>query len=123
MKNLAASLLVAVAILAATNSHAACVRVALIDESGVIIKPDGLVIGIEIGDAPVFTTPLPAHHEQRVVGPVACPREVVDPIKNLFDLSCASEQAMRQAAVTNGQDVAYVLQRCEDLAAAIRSAR
>lgn len=106
--------------LAATSAEAGCVRVALLDESGTIIKPDGLVVGIQIGTEPVFPQALPDHHERKVVGPVECPREVIDPVRDLYNLSCASDQAMSQASVNNSQSILVVQQRCQELAAALQ---
>lgn len=107
---------------AATVANAGCVRVALLDESGAIIKPDGLVVGLLIGAEPVFPQALPGHRERKVVGPVACPRDVIDPVRDLYNLSCASGQAMRQAAINNAQNIDIVRQRCQQLATALQTA-
>lgn len=123
MKNLLAVFVLLAAGLSVTHAEARCVRVALLDQNGSVVQPNGLVIGIEIGENPVFTQALPEHRNQRVIGAVDCPREVIDPIRNLYTLSCASEQAMRQTSINNSQSVLVVQQRCQELEAALLAGR
>lgn len=122
MRILSAVLVFFVASLAVSSVQARCVRVALLDVNGAIILPNGLVVGIEVGAAPVFPGPLPTHHEQKVVGPVNCPREVIDPIRDFYNLSCVSEQARSQASLNNAQSIFVVEQRCRELETALKSA-
>lgn len=122
MKVIVALMMLAAAIVAASSVQAACVRVALLDERGEIIIPDGLVVGMEVGTDPVFPLPLPAHRERKVIGPVKCPREVFEPIRDLYNLSCLTEQARRQASMSNSQSIMVVEHRCQELAAALTSA-
>jgi hypothetical protein len=98
---------------------AQCVEVALIDDAGKPILSNGLVTGMVIGDAPVFIAEMPPHRERRVIGPVACPADLTREVTNLYNLSCTSETARRQAAETNGTSLDIILQRCEDMNTAL----
>ncbi|NKB44921.1 MAG: hypothetical protein GKS03_11650 [Alphaproteobacteria bacterium] len=101
---------------------ASCVTIALLDDAGAVIKPNGLVVGIKIGADPVFVIQLPPHAAQREVGPTACTPNVIKPIQDLYNLSCRSEQAMMQAAESNARRLDFIMQRCIDLKAALVSA-
>jgi hypothetical protein len=122
MRTLYCLALAAVVCVLSQNASASCITVALLDEYGAVIKPDGLVIGIKVVDEPVFVNELPSHRERREVFPTACPPEVIKSIQDLYNLSCQSEQAMQQAAESNSTTVDLVRQRCGDLTAALTSA-
>jgi len=107
----------------ASMASAQCVTVALIDDGGKVIIPDGLVTGVMVGEEPVFVTALPEHRSRRVVGSVACPAEVIEPVVDLFNLSCRNEQAMRQASVNNDTSFEVVQQRCVALRQAVAAAQ
>ncbi len=108
--------------LSAQGASASCVTVALLDEAGLVVKPDGLVVGIKVGSAPVFVQQLPSHATRREVGQVSCPPNVIQQVRSLFDLSCRSEQAMRQVAENNTARLDAIRQRCESLQTALKSA-
>lgn len=118
------SLVIMILVMAnAPGVRAQCVTVALIDEGGQVVKPDGLVTGVLVGDDPVFVTALPEHRERRVVGSVACTPEIIGPVVQLYNLSCRNEQAMRQATVNNDTTFEVVRERCQDLARAVAAAQ
>ena len=108
--------------LSAQSAFASCVTVALLDEAGLVIKPNGLVVGIKVGDGPVFVQQLPPYAAQREVGPVSCPRDVIRQVQDLYNLSCRSEQAMMQVAENNTARLAAIRQRCVELRIALASA-
>lgn len=103
----------------AQSAHAACVKIALLDVAGSVVKPNGLVSGIKVGDKTVFVQTLPPHDSQREIGSVNCTPEIKKAIQNLYNLSCRSDQAMLQAAENNTQRIDVVRQRCVDLRAAL----
>lgn len=121
MRNVCALLLLGAMCVTAQSAYAACVKVALLDVAGSVVKPNGLVSGIQIGDKTVFIQTLPPHHSQREIGSVACPLEINQAIQNLYNLSCRSGQAMQQAAENNAQRIDVVRQRCLDLRVALAS--
>ncbi|MDG2244559.1 MAG: hypothetical protein P8L66_13835 [Rhodospirillaceae bacterium] len=108
--------------LSVQGASASCVTVALLDDAGLVVKPDGLVVGIRVGSAPVFVQQLPPHATQREVGQVSCPPNVIQRVRSLFDLSCRSEQAMMQVAENNSARLDAIRQRCVDLQTALKSA-
>lgn len=122
MRTLVGMLFAVVTFFASQYSSASCVTIALLDEAGAIIKPNGLVVGFKIGDTPVFPTAIPNHVSQREVGPTTCSPEVLKPVQDLYNLSCRSDQAMRQVAENNGQQFQAVRQQCVALRAALLSA-
>ncbi|MGY8963639.1 MAG: hypothetical protein ACKVKT_08800 [Rhodospirillales bacterium] len=105
----------------AQSAHAACVKIALLDVAGSVIKPNGLVPGIKIGDTAVFIHELPPHDSQREIGSVNCTPEIKQAIEKVYNLSCRSDQAMMQAAESNTQRIGVVHQRCADLKSAIEA--
>lgn len=122
MRNLLSMVFFLTCVFSGQTAAASCVTIALLDESGAIIKPDGLVVGFKVGDTPIFPTPIPAHVSQREVGPITCSHEIIRPMRGLYDLSCRTDQAMRQTAENNRQQYLVVRQQCSALNAALVSA-
>ena len=117
------SIVLAMSVMLSTQGAlASCVTVALLDEAGLVIKPNGLVVGIKVGDAPVFVQQLPPYATQREVGPAACPQEVIRQVRELYNLSCRSEQAMMQVAENNTKRLDAIRQRCTELNTALVTA-
>jgi hypothetical protein len=98
---------------------AACVRVALLDDAGSVIKPNGLVIAVMVGESPIFARPLPPHRDRRIIGATECAPEDTKPLVDLYNLSCSTEQTMRQASENNATSFTAVLQRCAELKQAL----
>lgn len=121
MRNVCVLLLLAAMCVTAQSASAACVKIALLDVAGSVIKPNGLVSGIKIGGKAVFVQGLPPHDSQREIGSINCTPEITQAIQSLYNLSCRSEQAMLQAAENNTQRVNVVRQRCTDMRAALQS--
>ncbi len=103
--------------------HASCVTIALLDEAGSVVKPNGLVTAFKVGQSPIFMRELPAHTEQREVGVVGCPPEVIRPVQDIYNASCLNDEAQQLTARTNGTTVKAVLEQCNALAEAISSAQ
>jgi hypothetical protein len=104
-------------------AHASCVTIALLDEAGSVVKPNGLVTAIKVGQTPIFVQELPTHTEQREVGVVGCPPEVLRPVEDIYNTSCVDEEALQLTATNNGTTVKAVRQQCDALAAAISTAQ
>ena len=122
MRILSSCLIVLSLCLSTQSAIASCVTIALLDEAGLVVKPNGLVVGIKIGADPVFVQQLPPYATQREVGPAACPPEVVRQVQDLYNLSCRSEQAMMQVAENNTKRLDAIRNRCVELRAALASA-
>jgi len=106
-------------ICAGQTVFAQCVQVALINDSGNIVTPGGLVTGFKIGEDIVFNIVLPPHREQKEARPVSCPLDLVTEIRTLYNRSCTSDRARRQAAETNNTTLNAVIQRCAKLESAL----
>lgn len=108
--------------LSSQTTHAYCVQVALLDDGGQIISPGGLVVGMKVGETPVFNTPIPPHREQKEVREVPCPQDLSREMLDLYNRSCTSERAQQQMSVNNGLPVEAVQKRCVELRVALGSA-
>jgi len=100
------------------NAEAAlssCVRIALIDDAGQVVKPDGLVVAARVGEKNIFFDLLPLHRDRKVVGPINCPASVMQSIYELYNNSCTSERARQQSAVNNNTNKENIRSRCLDL--------
>lgn len=113
------ALTLAACVLADQRASAQCVEVAFKNDAGQLIVPPGLVVGMMIGDAPVFNVDLPVHRDIKVVRAAPCSNELAREIQRLYNMSCTSERARKQAAETNDTSIDVILQRCSDLSAAL----
>jgi hypothetical protein len=104
-------------------SYASCFRVALLGDTGKIIKPDGLAIAMMIGEEKIFVKVLPDHRTQKLVGPTQCPKYLYDTILDLYNLSCTSKTALKQTASNNGINREKIFSRCIDLKVALTAAK
>ncbi|MEQ8734675.1 MAG: hypothetical protein RIC29_07110 [Rhodospirillaceae bacterium] len=105
------------------TAHASCVTIALLDEAGSVIKPNGLVTAVKVGETPIFVQELPTHTEQREVGVVGCPPEVIRPVQDIYNGSCINDEALQLTATNNGTTLKAVRERCNALAEAISTAQ
>jgi len=102
---------------------AQCVQVALINDSGNIITPGGLVTGFKIGEDIVFDIKLPPHREQKEARSAPCPPGLVTEVRALYNRSCTSDRARQQAAVTNNTNIRAVTERCTQLRSSLSKSR
>jgi len=109
------SLVFVLAILFSPLARSQCVELVLINDAGQPIIPNGLVVGIIVGDAPVFVEELPAHREKRTIGTVKCPEDLTRQVLALYNSSCPTEKARLQSAESNSTSVEVVVRRCAQL--------
>ena len=104
-------------------SYASCYSVALLGDTGKIIKPGGLVVSMMVGKERIFVESLPNHRDKKVIGPVKCPKSLYDSILNIYNMSCTSKTAIKQTALNNKINQEDILSRCTDLKSALSSAK
>ena len=109
------SLVFLLAIFFSPLARSQCIELVLINDAGQPIIPNGLVVGIIVGDAPVFVEELPAHREKRTIGTVECPEDLTRQILALYNSSCLTERARLQSAEFNSTSLEMVVQRCAQL--------
>ena len=97
------------------NTHAACYKVALLGDSGKVIKPGGLVTAMRIGRENIFVDILPIHRDKKIVGPVDCPKHIYDAILNLYNSSCTSDTSINQMVENTGSNRKAVVNRCAEM--------
>ncbi len=102
---------------AATPALAApqCMEMRFLDENGVIIPVNPPLIGIMIGDAPLFEG-FPPRYAQLETGRILpCPAALVESTQKTFDDFCTSDDRRAQAAAQNNVDMSFINKRCGDL--------
>ncbi len=101
------------------NAHAKCVQVALLDNAGKVIMPGGLVVGLKVGDTPIFNVPMPVHREQKEIRDMPCPQDLTSAVLDLYNRACTSDTARQQMAVNRDQNVEIIRKRCGELREAL----
>ncbi len=113
--------LIASLTLAAAPALAApqCLEMRFLDANGVIIPVNPPLIGIMIGDAPLFEGSPPPHAGLDTGRIVPCPVELLMSARRAFDDFCTSDDRRQQAAKQNNADMSLVNKRCGDLSATL----
>lgn len=113
----AAAILSASAFLSAPEAIAApqCVEMRFLDEKGVLLPVNPPLIGIFLGDRPLFEG-MPPSNRSEPGRHVPCPDVLVANAQKVFNESCLTEDSRNTAAAQNRVDVSVVNQRCADMA-------
>jgi len=108
-------------VFAATPASAAyCYKLALKDEIGAFLTINPPPIGIMLGGQVVVDGELPPHATREPAEAVACPQQLVDNIRNLYNASCLSEDARKKAAAEYQGSIEVINKGCEDMAVSLR---
>jgi len=92
-----------------------CVEMRFLDAKGVIIPVTPPLIGIMIGEAPLFEGLPPAFASATAGRLLPCPEALVASAQKVFDDSCTSDERRQKAAAANKADISVVNKRCADL--------
>lgn len=103
----------------AAVSGGRCVEMRFFDEKGVIIPVDPPLVGVMVGDGPLFEGKPPAFAKAEGGRFVPCPEELLASVRKSFDDLCSSEERRKQSAADAGVELALVNKRCGDLSAAL----
>ncbi|MGE3474695.1 MAG: hypothetical protein AB7H70_02690 [Rhodospirillaceae bacterium] len=110
----------AAAVLSASQAAAApqCTEMRFLDDKGVLVPANPPLIGIFLGDRPLFegVPPSPRSEPGRMV---PCPAELVASAQKVFNDSCLTEDRRKTAASQNRVDASVVNQRCAEMAASL----
>lgn len=109
--------LIALLALAASPALAApqCMELRFLDANGVVVPVNPPMIGIMIGDAPLFEGSPPPHAGIDAGRIVSCPVELIASTQRAFDDFCTSDDRRKQAAKQNNADISLINKRCGDL--------
>lgn len=96
-----------------------CVEMRFLDGKGVILPVNPPIIGIMIGDGPLFEGSPPRFEKFEPGRFVPCPDELVANTRKTFQDFCTSDERRKQAAEANGVDISVISKRCTDLNATL----
>lgn len=111
----------AVAIAAAFSAAPAlaapqCVEMQFLDAKGVLVPVNPPLIGITIGESPLFEGTVPNGTASVKSGRILpCPDALVASAQKVFDDFCTSDERRQNAAAANNTDIAQINKRCTDL--------
>lgn len=108
----------AAVLLSASQAFAApqCTEMRFLDQKGVLVPVNPPLIGIFLGDRPLFEGSPPAHVKSEAGRLVPCPETLIASAQKVFNDSCLTENSRQLAATQNNVDVALVNQRCGEMA-------
>ncbi|MGE3333757.1 MAG: hypothetical protein AB7I36_08945 [Rhodospirillaceae bacterium] len=120
MKSLGLCVAAAV-LLSASQAFAApqCTEMRFLDETGVLLPVNPPLIGIFLGDRPLFEGSPPRFAKSEAGRRVPCPAELVASAQKVFKDSCLTEVSRNLAATQNKVDISVVNQRCAEMGASL----
>lgn len=92
------------------------------DAKGALMPTTAPVIGMMVGDRPVYDPPMPSASSVRPGAEAACPPSLVDGVRSTFENACMSDQRRRQAATEHKVDGKAIDKGCSDMMKALGSA-
>lgn len=92
-----------------------CVEMRFLDAKGVIVPVTPPLIGIMIGETPLFEGIPPASASATAGRILPCPEALVASTQKVFLESCTSDERRQKAAAANNADMATINRRCADL--------
>jgi hypothetical protein len=96
-----------------------CVEMRFFDEKDVVIPVDPPLVGIMIGEGPLFEGSPPPFARTEAGRFMQCPQALLASVRKSFDDLCSSDERRKKTAADNGVDMATVNKRCGDLSAAL----
>ena len=92
-----------------------CVEMRFLDAKGVVVPVTPPLIGIMIGDTPLFEGLPPAAASVTSGRLLPCPDALVASTQKVFEDSCTSDERRQKAAASNSANIAVINKRCADL--------
>jgi hypothetical protein len=111
----AAALLYASPVLAAPQ----CMEMRFLDAAGVVMPVNPPLIGIMIGDGPLFEGLPPQYSKLETGRLLPCPEALLASVRKTFEDFCTSDEKRAVAAASNNTDVSHVNKRCTDMTNAL----
>lgn len=96
-----------------------CVEMRLTDAQGVLVPVNPPLVGLMIGDTPLFEGSPPPYANAEAGRFVPCPEALLASAREAFDDLCTSEERRKKSAAANGVELSVVNKRCGDLNATL----
>lgn len=92
------------------------------DAKNALMPTPAPIIGIMVGDRPVYEQSVPGAAAARPGAEAACPSGLIDGVRATFENACLSNQRRQQAATNHQVDSKVVDKGCSDMMKALGSA-
>lgn len=122
MKRFGLAAVAAAAAVSASPALAApqCVEMRFLDAAGVVLPVNPPLVGIMIGDGPLFEGRPPEFASVEPGRFVDCPQTLIDSAQKAFVDFCSSGDRREKAAAANKVDISVINKRCGDLTNALK---
>lgn len=99
-----------------------CVVMQFLDAKGVMIATPAPIVGMLVGDRPVYEGSVPVAASIKPGAEATCPANLVDGVRSTFESACVSEQRRKQAAADHKVERTVIDKGCTDMMKALGSA-
>jgi hypothetical protein len=106
---------VALAQSAPASAEPRCAVLQFLDAKGVVIATATPIVGMLVGDKPVYEGTVPVATSIKPGAEVTCPPALVAGVRSTFDTACVSEQRRNQAATEHKVDRKTIDKGCADI--------
>lgn len=96
-----------------------CVEMQFFDSGGLIIPVNPPMVGLMIGETPLYEGVPPQHARTESGRFVPCPQALVASAQQAFTDFCTSDERRKKAAAANNAEMSVINKRCGDLTAAL----
>jgi hypothetical protein len=96
-----------------------CFELRFLDAKKVVVPVNPPIIGIMVGDRPLFEGNPPDHEFMEDGRHLPCPEPLLASVRKAFDDFCTSDERRKKAATDNKVDMSVINSRCGDLTAAL----
>jgi hypothetical protein len=96
-----------------------CFELRFLDAKGVLVPVNPPIVGILVGDRPLFEGNPPAHETLESGRNLPCPDPLLASVRKAFEDFCTSDDRRKKAAADNRADISVINTRCADLTATL----
>ncbi len=96
-----------------------CFELRFLDANKVVVPVNPPLVGIMIGDRPLFEGNPPNHEFMEDGSRVPCPEALLASVRKAFDDFCTTDDRRKKAAAANKVDMSVINTRCSDLTATL----
>lgn len=106
----------------ASAAEPRCNVMQFFDAKGALMATPAPVIGLMVGDKPVYEPSVQGATLARPGAEANCPASLIDGVRSTFENACMSDQRRRQAAADHKVDGKVIDKGCADMMKALGSA-
>lgn len=96
-----------------------CFELRFLDANKVVVPVTPPIVGIMVGDRPLFEGNPPNHEYMEDGRHLPCPEALLASVRKAFDDFCTSDDRRKKAAASNKVDMSVINTRCGDLTAVL----